>query len=122
MIQLRNVRLKTDQILSALKTHFGYEFSCRIIAELLDVNPKTYKQDLEIAQDAFRQGLIINANQSPRFNYLAMVRQVNSKLFDGRNIEDHMRFCYRLFDVNNDGVVCIQDLYRCYEMVVCENQ
>ena len=44
-----------------------------------------------------------------------LIREVNKMLRDGR--EETLRFCFELFDLNQDGKICIQDAYDLMDLL-----
>jgi hypothetical protein len=51
---LRKINLDTQTVTNSLKQVFGQDLSCRIMQYLFDVNPLTYRQDIQLAEDAYR--------------------------------------------------------------------
>lgn len=118
LIHMRYIEFAIADLQKSFKKTFGIDFANRIIFLLFEVDPKTYKKRMELENEAYKKGLTIVEAKSPRFTYFSLLSKVNFKITSNKTYEDHMRFCYNIFDMNGDGTVCASDLYNCLEIVV----
>ena len=81
----------------------------KILDYVLDLNGDP--REREVIEDCFKNGELLMVPQNPEISYKEIVCKGNVKLID-KNYETQMKFCFQLFDHNNDGYICAADLFE----------
>lgn len=88
------------------------------MTHLFDINPLTYKNEYKKELQKYHLGLNIQPPKSPRLNYFNILGKANYKLVKNKTWKEHMRFCFDLYDLDGDGVISSNDLYKCLNAVL----